>query len=42
MSADPVSNCTLYTQVTNESILLLEDSDVTLRLGDMAMSRGMD
>ena len=31
MPSDPVSNCTLYMQVTDESILLLEDSDVTFK-----------
>ena len=31
MPCDPVSNCTLYMQVTDQSILLLEDSDVTFK-----------
>ena len=31
MPSDPVSNCTLYMQVTDESILSLEDSDVTFK-----------
>ena len=31
MPCDPVSNCTLYIQVTDESKLSLEDSDVTFK-----------
>ncbi|PFX29257.1 hypothetical protein AWC38_SpisGene5964 [Stylophora pistillata] len=31
MPCDPVSNCTLYIQVTDESILSLEDSDVMFK-----------
>ena len=31
MSCDSVSNCTLYMQVMDESILLLEDSGVMLK-----------
>ena len=31
MPCDPVSNCTLYMQVTDQSILLLEDSDITFK-----------
>ena len=31
MPCDPVSSCTLYIQVTDESVLSLEDSDVTFK-----------
>jgi len=31
MPCDPISHCTLYMQVTDKSVLLLEDSDVTFK-----------